>query len=318
MSLGIYFIRRMLSFFPLMVGVSMLIFFLFAIAPVDPVNQIAGLDPGLQQNRDKIAESLGLDKPIYVRYWNWAWPMFTRLDFGDSWMKSGPVENEFVPYIANTVFLFGTAFLLILFVATVLGIVAATNHNSLFDQATLFATLIGFSIPNFVLGLVIIMSIANWTDGRVIAIYLDTRREGITSQMPAVTAAIFTLLISGLAFVTRLTRSQMLNVLRENYIRTARSKGLSERTVIYKHALRNALLPFVTVIALSLPGILSGSAIIERVFNFPGVGRRLIEAALAYDLPVVLAVTMFLAAISIFMLIVADVVYGIVDPRIKF
>lgn len=318
MSLFMYFLRRTISLIPLTIGISMLTFFLFAITPIDPVNSVAGLDPNLQKNRDKIAEKWGLNDPIYVRYWNWAWPMFSQLDFGQSWISSTPVTDEFVPYIGNTVFLFGIAFLLSLAVSTVLGIIAATNHNSVFDQSTLFATLVGFSIPNFVLGLVLILGVSQWTDGRVIAIWYDIDQEGILSQWPVIIVAELTMLVSSTAFSTRLVRSQMLNVLRENYIRTARAKGLSERSVIYKHALRNALLPFVTVIALSLPGVLSGSAIIERVFNFPGVGRQLIIAALLFDLPVVLAVNMFFGVLSIFMLVVADIVYGLVDPRIRF
>ncbi len=319
MSLGMYFIRRILSLIPFTIGISILIFFLFAITPIDPVNSVAGLDPNLQRNRERIAESWGLNDPIIKRYWDWAFPMFTQLDFGESWTSSGvPVTEKFVPFVGNTVFLFGIAFLLSLIVSTILGIIAATNHNSVFDQMTLFLTLVGFSVPNFVLALVLQISIIDWSNASIRPIFLTTSGTEIWQEWPAVITAEVTMLVGGTAFSTRLVRSQMLNVLRQNYIRTARAKGLPERTVVYGHALRNALLPFVTVIALSLPGILSGSAIIERVFNFPGVGRQLIKAALEFDLPTVLAVNMFFGTLSVFMLIVADIAYGIVDPRIKF
>jgi len=319
MSLGMYFIRRIFSLIPFTIGISVLIFFMFALTPIDPVNSVAGLDPGLQKNRDRIAASWGLDKPIPVRYWNWAYPMFTRLDFGESWTSKGvPVTDKFVPYVGNTAWLFGINFILSLIFATVLGIVASTNHNSVFDQITLFMTLVGFSVPNFVLGLVIQQSVASWSNQKISAIFYTAGGKSLWENWPAIIAAELTMLVGGVAFTTRLVRSQMLNVLRQNYIRTARAKGLTERTVIYGHALRNALLPFVTVIALSLPGILSGSAIIEQVFNFPGVGRSLIRAALAFDMPTVLAVNMFFGTLSIFMLIIADIAYGVVDPRIKF
>ncbi len=316
MSLMSYFIRRTLAMIPLTIGVSMLIFFMFAITPIDPVNIKVGLDPNAQKNRDQYVKAWGLDKPIYQRYLDWAIPMFTRLEFGESWTRDVPVEEIFAPYIGNTIFLFGISFVLSLLVSTIIGIVAATHHNSWFDQSALFGSLVGFSIPGFVLGIVLIMTM--YSAFGILAVYLSGNDTNLGDQIWAVVVAELTMLISGIAFATRLVRSQMLNVLRQNYIRTARAKGLSERTVIYKHALRNALLPFVTVIALSLPGILSGSPIIERVFNYPGVGRQLIRAALEFDLPTVLAVNMFFSVVTIFMLLIADIVYGIVDPRIKF
>ncbi len=316
MGLAAYFLRRTLAMIPLTIGVSMLTFFMFAITPIDPINTIAGLDPDKQREREQFEKAWGLKDPLYKRYLDWAIPMFTRLEFGESWTRGIPVEDIFTPFIGNTVFLFGISFVLSLLASTILGIVSATNHNSWFDQMTLFGSLVGFSIPNFVLGLVLIITTYNSLG--ILAIYIGSSESTLFSNWPAIVLAEITLLISGVAFATRLVRSQMLNVLRQNYIRTARAKGLTERTVIYKHALRNALLPFVTVIALSLPNILSGSAIIERVFNYPGVGRQLIRSALEFDLPTVLAVTMFFSVLTIFMLVVADVVYGLVDPRIRF
>lgn len=327
MSLASYFVRRVISLIPLLIGISMLSFFLFAITPIDPVNSVAGLDPNMQKQRDRIAKEWGLNKPLYVRYWEWAWPMFTRLDFGNSWMGDTPVTDSFFPFVSKTVFLFGIAFLLSLTVSTVLGIISATNRNSVFDQSILFSTLVGFSIPQFVLGIIFIVAVLAATSSQLaanlgmkptLAIFQSFKSQALSDNVGAIVVAEITMLIGGTAFSTRLVRSQMLNVLSQNYIRTARAKGLSERVVIYKHALRNALLPFVTVIALSLPGILSGGAIIERVFNYPGVGRQLIDAATKFDLPIVLASNMFFGTLSIFMLLVADIVYGLVDPRVRF
>lgn len=314
----VYSVRRLLAMIPLVIGISLLNFTIFALTPIDPVNLFVGLDPELQKNREAIAEAWGLTKPIYERYWDWAVPMFTKLDFGESWFGGKDVMEEILPYIQKTVLLFGIAYIVSIIVSTILGIVSAINHNSVFDQMALFSTLVGFSMPSFVLGLVIIIGLMALTDNQVVAIYDGSQHKNILDYWHVVLAAILTILIGGSAFLTRLVRAQMLDVLRQNYIKTARAKGLPERVVIYKHALRNALLPFITVVALSLPGILGGSAIIEQVFNYPGVGRRIVKAALQFDMPIILASNMFFGTMSIFMLLVAEIIYAFVDPRIKF
>lgn len=318
MSLFVYSIRRLLAMIPLVIGISIMNFTIFAMTPIDPVNSFVGLNKDLQEVRGQIEEDWGLNKPVYQRYLDWAIPMFTELDFGYSWQSGQPVLDEILPFVEKTVLLFGIAFFISVVLSTILGIVAAVNHNSIFDQAALFGTLIGFSIPAFVLGLVIIIAIMAITDNRVVAIYDGSQHKNFGDYFHVAAAAIVTILITGSAFLTRLVRSQMLDVLRQNYIKTARAKGLPERIVIYKHALRNALLPFVTVIALSLPGILGGSAIIEQVFNYPGVGRRIVRAALYFDMYIILASNMFFGTMSILMLLVAEIIYAVVDPRIKF
>jgi peptide/nickel transport system permease protein len=296
----------------------MMTFALFAFMPADPVTALIGLDRFADRKREALRHELGLDKPVYQRYLDWAIPMFTKLDFGVSWYTKGPVLEDITPFIEKTVLLFGMAFLVTIVISTITGIMSAIYHNSALDQAALFGTLIGYSLPAFVLGLIIIIALMVITDNQVVAIYDGTIHKTIGDYMHVILAATLTIVIGGTAFLTRLVRSQMLDVLRQNYIKTARAKGLPERVVIYKHALRNALLPFVTVVALSLPAILGGSAIIEQVFNYPGVGRRIVRAALAFDFPIILAANMFFGTMSILMLLVAEIIYGIVDPRIKF
>ena len=316
MSMVVYSIRRMIAMFPLIVGISLLNFMLFALTPVDPVNSFIGLNKDLLNNRSLIEKEWGLDKPIYQRYIDWAIPVFTHLDFGFSWQSGQPVTQSILPFVEKTVIMFGTAFFVTIIVSTITGIVAAVYHNSVFDQSALFATLVGFSIPSFVLGLLIIIAWKALTG--VAPIYDGYRQRYLYQYLNVLFAAMLTIVIGGTAFLTRLVRSQLLDVLRQNYIKTARAKGLPERTVIYKHALRNALLPFVTVVALSLPGILGGSAIIEQVFNYPGVGRAIVKAALFFDMPVILAINMFFGTMSIFMLLVAEIIYALVDPRVRF
>ncbi len=318
MSLFIYSVRRLLAMIPLIIGISIMNFVIFALTPVDPVNSFTGLNKDLLANRELIEKAWGLDKPVYQRYLDWAIPMFTKLDFGFSWQTGHPVAEEILPYVQKTVILFGIAFFVSIIVSTIAGIISAVNHNSVFDQATLFGTLVGYSIPAFVLGLVIIIAFMAVSNNKITPIYDAQLYPRTIDYWHVILAALLTILINGSAFLTRLVRSQMLDVLRQNYIKTARAKGLPESKVIYKHALRNALLPFVTVVALSLPGILGGSAIIETVFNYPGVGRRIVRAALFFDMPIILASNMFFGSMSILMLLVAEIIYAIVDPRIKF
>ena len=318
MSLIVYSIRRLIAIIPLLIGISILNFTLYAFTPVDPVGAFLGLNPDAMSNRENIEKSWGLNKPVYERYLDWAIPMFTELDLGMSWSSGSPVRGEILPLVNKTFLLFGTAFFITIVASTITGIVAATNHNSFFDQSALFGTLVGFSIPAFILGLIIIIAIMALTNNEIIAIYDGSLHKNITDYWHVIVAATITIVIGSTAFLTRLVRSQMLDVLRQNYIKTARAKGLPERIVIYKHALRNALLPFVTVVALTLPGILSGQAIIEIVFNYPGMGRRIVEAARFFDMPVLLAINMFFGAMSILMLLVAEIIYAIVDPRIRF
>ncbi len=318
MSMFVYSIRRLLAMIPLIIGISIMTFGLFALMPIDPVAANVGLDRDADQKRVALIKEWGLDLPLWKRYLNWAIPMFTKLDFGVSWYTGKPVIDEIAPFIERTVLLFGIAFFFTIVLSTILGIMSAINHKTIYDQAALFGTLIGFSLPSFVLGLVVIIAILALTDGQVVAIYDSSTQKELKDYIHVIIAANITILIGGSAFLTRLVRSQMLDVLRQNYIKTARAKGLPERVVIYKHALRNALLPFVTVVALSLPGILGGSAIIEIVFNYPGVGRRIVSAALKFDFPIVLASNMFFGTMSIIMLLVAEIIYGFVDPRIKF
>ncbi|MCY3414987.1 MAG: ABC transporter permease [Candidatus Heimdallarchaeota archaeon] len=318
MSMFVYSLRRILAMVPLIIGISILTFALFAFMPADPVAAKVGLDRNAEKKRIALIAKWGLDQPVWKRYLDWAIPMFTKLDFGESWYTGEPVIDEILPFIEATVLLFGIAFFFTIVISTIMGIMSAINHNSIYDQAALFGTLIGFSLPSFVLGLLVIIAIMALTDGDMVAIYDGSTMDGIGDYMHVIVAANITILIGGSAFLTRLVRSQMLDVLRQNYIKTARAKGLPERVVIYKHALRNALLPFVTVVALSLPGILGGSAIIEQVFNYPGVGRRIVRAALQFDFPIILASNMFFGSMSIFMLLVAEIIYGWVDPRIKF
>ncbi|MHA2501553.1 MAG: ABC transporter permease [Candidatus Kariarchaeaceae archaeon] len=316
MSMVIYSIRRLLAMFPLIIGISLLNFTIYALTPIDPVNSFVGLNEELNARRDEIEAAWGLNQPIFVRYIKWAVPVFTRLDFGKSWSTGQDVTQSLLPFVEKTIIMFGIAFLMTITVSTITGVVAAVNHNSFFDQTALFATLVGFSVPSFVLGLVIIVAWMSLTGEP--PIYDGYKHRVLGDYLHVLAAATITLLVGGTAFLTRLVRSQLLDVLRQNYIKTARAKGLSERTVIYKHALRNALLPFVTVVALSLPGILGGSPIIEQVFNYPGVGRQIIVAALFFDMPIILAINMFFGTMSIIMLLVAEIIYAVVDPRVNF
>ena len=293
----------------------MVSFFLFAIAPIDPVTFRVGLSDISESERSLIEREWGLDKPLWERYWNWAYPMFSQLDFGNSWRTRQPVIEQFLPFVGNTLILFGTAFIISLVLATNLGIIAAKNHNKLVDRIILQSTLFGFSIPGLVLA--IVLSRLTFSLTGILPQYSIVSEATFVNNIATFIVAEITMIISNGAFITRLVRSQLLRILNENYIKTARAKGLPEQLVIYKHALRNALLPYIISIALALPAVLSGSVIIEQVFNFPGIGLKLIEAAINFDLPVVLAASMFFATLTLFILVLAQTLLGIVDPRIS-
>lgn len=326
MSLTSYFVKRVLWLISTLIGISMLLFFIFAIAPFY-CPSTAAQDPFSQQHCSRVKKEWGLDKPLYIRYWEWAWPMFTQLNFGNSWMGDTPVTDAIFPFVGKTIILFGIAFLLSLIASIVVGIIATTNRNSVIGQTILFSSLVGFSIPQFALGIILIVLVLAVSSSHlavilgiqpILAIFHPYKSQLLADNIDAFIVAEITMLISGTAFSTPLIRAQVIKALSQNYIQTARAKGISERTIIYKHALRSTLLPFFKIIALSFTGILSGETIIEQVFNYSGIGLQLIDAARRYDLPIVLAANMILAALSIFMLLALDIIYRLVDPRVSF
>jgi peptide/nickel transport system permease protein len=298
----------------------MVIFGILALAPGDPLSDLA-LNPSVPPEvRQRIRENLGLEDPIPVRYARWASAMF-RGDFGYSFRTRAPVIDLLKDRIPTTLYISGAAFIVSLLIAIPIGVLSAVKQYSVFDNVATTLAFIGFSLPTFCTGLLMIL-LFTIKLGWLPSIYRTTiETEGLAGVWEHIKQAIMPVMVLALfqaATFMRFVRASMLESIHQDYVRTARSKGLSERRVISAHALRNALIPVVTIVALSLPGIITGAVITEQIFRVPGMGSLLISSINNNDTPVVMAIAFIFSILVVFFNLVADVVYGILDPRIKY
>ncbi len=312
-----YIIRRVLETIPLLIGISFLVFILVNAAPGNPVSEII-FNPGTRpQDVQALKEAYGLDKPWAVRYFIWLGNV-ARGDFGSSLKSHTPVWNDIKTRLPNTLKLTLAAFGLALLFSIPVGVYCAVRRNSIFDYVATVVSVAGVSIPSFWLALMVILLFAvqlGWfPTGGVVPSKGDA---GLLVQLKHLVLPAFVLAITEIAGWTRYIRGQMLEVIRQDYIRTAHAKGLRERTVIFRHALRNALLPLVTLFGLAIPNFFSGALIIETIFSWPGIGRLTYEAAVARDYPVIMGTVMFSAFMVILGNLLSDIGYGLLDPRIK-
>lgn len=287
-------------------GAVTIVFAVLRIVPGNPALVILGPDAN-QAEIDALQESLGLNDPLIVQYFTYLWDVI-HLDFGASLRMGGDAMAHVIDRMPMTALLATVAVIIAVAVGVGLGILAALNANSFLDRAITVLSLAGQSIPNFWIGLVFILIFA-----RALG-WLPSAGAGSVSAviLPAITLG-----LSFTALVTRLTRSGLLEVMNEGYVQTARAKGLKERLVVFPHAIRNALIPIVTVIGLYFGTILGGSVIVETVFAWPGVGRLIIDSIGFRDYGVVQAGILMIAAIYVFINLLVDVLYGYVDPRVR-
>jgi len=327
-----YIFRRLLQMIPIALGISVLMFSLLTLAPGDPVDLLIASDPRVKpQDVARLKRIYGLDQPIHIRYVKWL-GRTVQGDLGFSRTYKEPVTHIMMDRIGNSLWLTVTAFFLALLVAMPVGIYSALHQYSFLDYFATTFTFFGVSIPVFWFGIMMIYLFAVWHPWTVIpaASWLMLPPGGIST--PGVTGGLpfyldrlrymllpsIVLALLSMATYTRYTRSSMLEVIRQDYVRTARSKGLAERTVINRHALRNALIPLVTIVALSISGLFAGAPITETVFAWPGVGRLLVDSVLAGDYVAAQAVLMFLAVLVLVFNLVADIGYALLDPRIRY
>ena len=298
--------KRLLMLIPVLIGVSLIVFTLMQLSPGDPAMIILGAQAA-PEDIANLREEMGLNDPLVMQFLRFLLGMF-KLDFGTSYKDGMPVLSkllEALPYTAQLTF---SAVLLALLVGIPAGIISATKQYSIFDRVATVAALIGFSTPNFWLSIMLILVFSvnlQWLPvsgtGTILHLVLPSIALGLQS------AAVF----------TRMTRSSMLEVLNMDYIRTARAKGLSERVVILKHALKNALIPVITVVGLQIGLLFGGAILTETVFAWPGVGRLMIDSIRAKDTPVVQGGVIFTASIFVFINLLVDILYAYVDPRVK-
>jgi peptide/nickel transport system permease protein len=329
-----YVIRRLLLVFPVIIGVTFLTFGML-LATGDPTSALAGqhASPAL---RAAIREELGLDDPLPVQYGRFLWRLLQG-DFGRSIMTRSPVQSELKQFFPATIELSMVAMFLAVLVGIPLGILAGHRHNSFVDLGTTFGALVGVSMPIFWLGLMLLWFFGlklNWfpTTGRIDQ---DVNLQGITNlyildslltgNIPAFASALHHIALPALAlatiptaFIARITRSAMIDVLGMDYIRTARAKGLVERIVVIKHAFKNAMLPVVTVVGLQTGSLLAGAILTETIFAWPGMGRWIVNAIVARNFPVVQIGVLVFALIFIVANLLVDISYGWLDPRVRY
>jgi ABC-type dipeptide/oligopeptide/nickel transport system permease component len=302
-----YMIRRLLQLVPIVIGVTIIVFLIMHLAPGDPAKIMLGVR-ATPESLAALREKLGLDKPLHIQYITWLSKVI-RGDFGRSIQYREEVsELIFVRAIASAKLL-GAATLLSIVLGMTTGIISAVKQYSIFDHISRIMALFWVSMASFWFGLILIL---------IFGLYLGWFPTFGYGGIKHIVLPALTLGLIQTALISRLTRSSMLEVIRQDYIRTARAKGLAERVVIYKHALRNALIPTVTIIALQIPGLFSGAMVTETVFAWPGMGRLLVLSVLNRDFPVVQGATLIIAILVILSNLIADVSYAFINPRIKY
>ncbi|MFO8059704.1 MAG: ABC transporter permease [Bacillota bacterium] len=309
-----YAMRKVANAIPIFLGVSILVFLLVHLTPGDPARLLAGPE-AYEKDIEAIRERLGLNDPLHIQYWRFL-SSALRLDFGRSFRTNRPVMQDIRTRFPNTLQLAVVAITWSAIFGVAIGVYAGVRPNSLGDSLSMGASLIGVSAPSFWIGLLLMLVFAyrlGWlpASGMGEALFsVDGLRRML---MPAITLGTGTA-----AVMARMTRSSMLEVLNQDYIRTARSKGLGERTVLYRHALRNAMIPVITLIGLQLGVLLGGAVITEQVFAWPGVGTLVINGINARDYPMVQACILLIAVIFVVVNLFVDLTYSLIDPRIRY
>ena len=315
-----YVLRRVLILVPVLLGISLVLFTILAMAPGDPFEELATNPNVPPEVRANLRAKFGLDDPIAVRYVRWFVSMM-KGDWGFSFVSRVNVDDLILQRLPTTLFVLGSAQVLGILIALPIGTMSALRPYSWFDQiATTFA-FIGFSLPTFFTGLVFILVFSIWLDWLPFIYRADISATGWRWYWEHVRQAIMPVAVLGLfqgATLTRFMRSAVLDVVRLDYVNTARAKGLSEKTTVVKHVVRNALIPVVTLLALQIPTVFGGAIITEQIFRVPGIGSLLITSILANDTPVVMAITFVISALVVLSSLVADIVYGWLDPRISY
>lgn len=318
-----FILRRIIQMIPLMIGITLITFLLANAVPGSPVANIAFNPTIRQEDVRRIEEQLGLNEPLHTRYFVWI-SNLAKGDFGLSLLNQRPVLNTILERLPNTLLLTGTALILSLLFSIPVGVYSAVRRNSAFDNTATAASVAGFSMPTFWLGLMMILIFAvkarewGWPITFPAGGAYDLRGGGdFVDRIHHLILPAATLAFVQTAAWTRYIRSQMLEVLNQDYMRTATAKGLRERIVVFRHGLRNAVLPLVTLLGIAIPDLFGGSLIIEQIFNWPGVGRLAFNSAISKDYTMVMGIVVFVGFLVIVGNLVADVVYGLLDPRIR-
>lgn len=314
-----YVLRRLLIAIPSLLGISVVLFVVLALAPGDPFSELATNPNVPPEVQAALRAKFGLDDPIYLRYLSWLSAMLHG-DWGFSFVSRMNVDQLILQRLPATLYVIGSAQILALLIAIPVGVYAATKPYSLFDQIANTLAFVGFSLPTFFTGILFILIFSVTLDWLPFVYTTDIKATGIRWVLEMIRQAIMPVAVLGLfqaASMTRFVRSAMLDVIRLDYVTTARAKGLGQAKVIVKHVMRNAMIPVVTLIALQMPAVFGGAIVTEQIFRIPGIGSLLISSILSNDTPVVMAVTFVFACLVVLFNLIADVLYGWLDPRIS-
>ena len=315
-----YLLKRLLIAIPSLLGISIVLFAVLALAPGDPFGELATNPNVPAEVGAALRAKFGLDDPIALRYLRWLTAML-RGDWGFSFTSRIDVDVLILQRLPTTLFVIGSSQVLALLVALPVGVYAATRPYSIFDQIANTLAFIGFSLPTFFTGLLLILVFSINLGWLPFVFRTDIAATGWHWYWEQFRQSVMPVAVLGLAqgaSWTRFVRSAVLDVIRLDHVTTARSKGLAERVVIVKHVVRNALIPVVTLVALSMPAVFGGAIVTEQIFRVPGIGSLLISSILANDTPVIMAVTFVFAGLVILFNLIADILYGWLDPRIAY
>ena len=305
-------LKRLLQLIPVIIGVTFIVFFIMNLAPGDPAAIILG-DQATAEALAMKREELGLNDPLLIRYFNYMKNLL-RGDMGTSYKNNIPVWNQVIDRLPNTAILAVAGIFIALLFGIPIGILSAKKQYSLLDNISMVAALIGVSMPNFWSGLLLVM-LFSLTLG-----WLPSQGMGSGGVIPVLRSIILpslTLGINSMAMVARMTRSSMLEVIRQDYISTAQAKGLNDHVITTQHMLRNALIPIITAVGLQFGHLLGGAMLAETVFSWPGLGRLMVDSIKSRDIPMVLGCVVFMATMFSIVNLIVDIVYAFVDPRIK-
>lgn len=325
MALIKYLLKRLIALIPTFLGITIISFMVMHLAPGEPIGIQADMNPKMTpEMRERLRAQYGLDKPIYVQYGRWLKGL-TRLDLGRSFAPDrAPVWEKIKERLPITILINSLSLGLILLIAIPLGVASAVRQGGVFDKVVTIVIFLFYAAPSFWVALILMLyfgvelgwlpisglhSLMGYQDMSILEKTIDWARHLF---LPVLVSA-----LGGLAGLSRYVRSSMLEVLRQDYIMTARAKGLPERTVVYRHALRNALLPLITILGLSLPGLIGGSVIFESIFAIPGIGQLMWASVMSRDYPVLMGNLVIVSILTLLGNLFADMGYGLADPRIR-
>ncbi len=318
--MGTYILRRLLIALPSVLGISVVLFTVLALAPGDPFEELATNPNVPAEVKAMLRVKFGLDDPIWQRYFRWLAAMLQG-DWGYSFISRVDVDTLILQRMPVTLAVIGASQLVALLIALPVGIYSAAKPYSWFDRIASTLAFVGFSLPTFFTGLLLILLFSITLNWLPFVYRADISATGWQWWWEHIRQSIMPVMVLGLfqgASWTRYVRSAMLDVIRLDYVTTARSKGLKERVVVMKHVVRNALIPVVTLVALQMPAVFGGAIVTEQIFRIPGIGSLLIDAILRNDTPVIMAVTFVFACLVILFNLIADLLYGWLDPRISY